>query len=510
MKILEASKVREADEYTIMHTPIKSIALMEKAAWQVANWIIEQAYTSRKLVVFAGPGNNGGDGLALARMLADEEWNVTVYMLDSNSPRSENCQTNLLRLEGIDSVKLQILSSGNTLPEIADNVLVVDALFGSGLKRPLGGFAADLVAHINQSGAVVISVDLPSGLFAEDNFSPFPDPLATKPIIAANYTLTFEFPFLSFFFPENERYVGKIITLPIGIHPTYIENVNTQYYTTELSQLKSIFRNRKKFSHKGTFGHALLVVGSYGKMGAAVLATKAALRAGAGLVTAHVPELGYHIMQGVVPEALISIDPNPSHFTQMPNCANYDAIAIGPGLGTDPETCTKLCNYLSTSTQSMVLDADAINILAQAPDQLRTLAPKTILTPHPKEFERLFGSSQGAYQRLEKQQKIAKEHQIIIVLKGAHTTTALPDGSVYFNTTGNPGMATAGSGDVLTGIIVALLAQGYTPESAAILGVYVHGRAGDLARIQHGQTSLIASDIIDNLGKAFLEIETNI
>ncbi len=509
MKILEANKVREADDYTIKYEPIDSINLMERAAWRCCDWIFGRNYKEKKIRIFSGPGNNGGDGLAIARILADGNYQVDVTVLEIGSSFSDDFTTNYQRLEGIATIQVCRIKSEEDFPEISDDEIVIDALFGSGLSRPLVGLAAKTVEHINGSGAKVISIDIPSGLFGEDNYLPFRHVEGDKPIVKADFTLTFEFPFLSFFFPENDKYVGKAVVIPIGIHRQFIENLNTRYETIESNLIRKIFRQRKKFSHKGTFGHAISIAGSYGKIGAAILASRAALRSGLGLLTAHFPHLAYHIMQTSVPEAIASIDQHEYHISQLPELADYSAVGIGPGIGKKNATRTTVAQLLEVWRKPIVIDADGLNIIAEDLDLMAKLPKNSILTPHPKEFERLFGKTNGAYHRLEVLCRLAQEREIIIVLKGAHTTVALPTGQCYFNTTGNPGMATAGSGDTLFGIILSLLAQAYPPKEAALLGVYIHGLAGDIAAAKRGQSALIAGDIIEHLGDAFLQFEDN-
>ena len=510
MKILEASKIREADAYTMKYEPIESIDLMERAAWQCAEWFFAQPFRQKAATVLAGPGNNGGDGLALARMLADETWQIKLYILQTGTEFSEDFSINLARIESIDTVSIHYVKQSSDVPVFEHNALLIDALFGSGLSRPISGLALELVQAVNTSHAMVVSIDIPSGLFAEENYTVFRNNEGAKPIIKAHHTLTFEFPYLSFFFPENESYIGKVHVLPIGLHPGFIRTVPTIYETVEEDWIRSRYRERRKFSHKGSFGHTLIIAGSYGKMGAAILAARAALRSGAGLLTVHFPNLGYNIMQTAVPEAIASIDPHDYHLSELPELNNYEAVAIGPGIGTKNATRESIMQLITHCQRPLVVDADGLNILASLEGSLEKLPANSILTPHPREFERLFGPTEGAYMRMLKQRELAQQYSLIIILKGAHTTIALPDGRVYFNTTGNPGMATAGSGDVLTGVIAALLSQAYAPEVAAIFGVYAHGLAGDLAAQKNGQMGLIASDIIEHLGIAFARIENSL
>jgi NAD(P)H-hydrate epimerase len=270
--------------------------------------------------------------------------------------------------------------------------------------------------------------------------------------------------------------------------------------------IKPMMHKRRKYDHKGTFGHALLIAGSYGKMGAAILTAKACLRSGVGLVHAHIPKAGYEIMQTAVPEAMLSMDRYDHYFSALPELDMYHAVGAGPGLGMEKQSQMALKLLIQECQQNMVFDADALNILAENKTWLPFLPQGTILTPHPKEFQRLAGHWKDDFEKLDILRNFCSKYHVYLVLKGAHTATCFPDGKIYFNSTGNPGMATAGSGDVLTGMITGLLAQGYTPGQAAVIGVFIHGLAGDLAMKEKGMESLIAGDIIEHLGRAFREV----
>ena len=502
MKILTPSQIRAIDAYTIEHEPISSIDLMERAATTCVDWIAKHFDTRRKTVIFAGPGNNGGDGLAIARILQRMRYDVSIYMLTEIGCLSPDALMNYQRLSDYRPVVL----NGKNLPVLHPSTLVIDALFGVGLSRPLDGLAAQTVTHINQSGCAVVSIDMPSGLFCDDNEGNDYDR-----IIRARYTLTFQQPKLSFFFAENAIFTGQWEILNIGLLSEAIEKQESKYFVLQKEDIAEYVQPRQKFAHKGDFGHACLIAGSRGMMGACVLAAKACLRTGAGLVTAHIPQRENIIMQASVPEALISIDENLEIFSQIPDLNIYSAIGVGPGTGKKQKTQKALLTLLREmnvlQTCGLVLDADALNILSENSDWLDLLPPGSILTPHPKEFDRLTGDSKNGYLRHLKQIEMAQKYSVFIVLKGAHTSIATPDGNCFFNTTGNPGMATAGSGDVLTGMIVSLLAQGWSPFQAACAGVWLHGVAGDISALKTGQQALIASDIIANIGKAFIEFQ---
>lgn len=501
MKIFPTSLISEIDRYTILHEPISDVDLMERASRAIADCIVGQTAFHGDVFVFCGTGNNGGDGLAVARMLASLEsrFSLNVFIFDQGKGLNGSPAINLERLKTQAKSQINFIRDEADFPVLNDDILVIDALFGNGLNRPLEGLAASLVKSINNSGALVFAIDVPSGLMGEDNGS-----VVSDNIIRADRTFTFQFPKLSFLFPENEKYVGDWQVLDIGLHPKAIKNVATPYFMLDEDFIKEIIQPRGKFSHKGTFGHALLISGAYGKMGAAVLSSKSCLRSGVGLLTTHVPAKGVSVLQTVIPEAMVSIDESDTIFTGAINLRAFSAIGIGPAIGQADDTQQAFYELIKVSKTPMVIDADALNILGLHNDWIGMLPNGSILTPHPKEFERLSGEKSEGFQRLQKALDVAKQNQIFIVLKGAHSAIICPDGEVYFNSTGNPGMATAGSGDVLTGIILSLLAQGYTSKDAALLGVYVHGLAGDIASDQKGEISLIASDIVDNLGEAFM------
>jgi len=500
MKIFESSQVRDIDAYTIEHEPVPSIDLMERAAVRLAGWHVRHFHTNRKVVIFAGPGNNGGDALALARLLAERRFRVECYLLVFGT-LSADCAINRERLLAQGKVKLMELKESDALPDIGAGDVVVDGIFGSGLSRMVKGFPLAVIRHINRFAGKVVAVDIPSGLFGEDNTGN-----NYEGVVRADVTLTFQFPFLSFFFDSNESFVGSWRVHDIRLHPDAIRDHETPYQTLEKGMIGPLLPVRKCFAHKGTFGHALLIAGSYGMMGAALLAGEACLRAGTGLVTLHIPRFGYNIVQTAFPEAIVSMDQSDILFSAPPDLSPYSAIGIGPGLGSKSNTGKGLITVLETAGIPLVIDADAINLLAAHPEWIGLLPEGTILTPHPKEFDRLAGASKNSFRRHLKQREFASEHGVYVVLKGAYTGIAAPDGRYWFNTTGNPGMATGGSGDVLTGLLTGLLAQGLPPLDAALAGVYLHGLAGDLALHGSSQEALVAGDITKHLGEAFKEI----
>ena len=505
MKILPVALIREADAFTIAHEPIADIDLMERAASVCAGWLKVHVPHERQIKVFCGPGNNGGDGLAIARMLIADGFGVGVFVLSGAGRMSESCFINFRRLKepGNNDLKefMEVADQGD-LPSLTQSDVVIDAIFGNGLTRPAEGLAAETIRHINEGGATVISIDIPSGLFCDLTTSP----VSAGKVVLADHTLTFAPPKLAFFFPENDRFVGDWHLLDIGLSRDFIDSAPVVNFTVGSDEVAPILKKRNKFAHKGLFGHALLVAGSTGKMGAAVLSASACLRSGPGLVTVRVPQSGAAILQAGVPEAMLAIDPAMDLYSEVPDLSFYTAIAAGPGLGTLPQTATALKLLIQQTKTPVIFDADAINIIAENKTWLGFIPAGCIFTPHPKEFERLVGKSSDHFERNRMQREFSIRNRCYMVLKGAHTAITDPEGRCYFNTTGNPGMATGGSGDVLTGILAGLMAQGYTPLESCLLGVFVHGLAGDTAQREQGYEALIAGDIISNLGKSFTSL----
>jgi ADP-dependent NAD(P)H-hydrate dehydratase / NAD(P)H-hydrate epimerase len=491
IKILSTTQIRELDRYTIEHEPIASIDLMERACQAFVDWYVGRFQSSSTILIVCGTGNNGGDGLGIARLLSQRKFSVTVCIVDGDSKPSLDCTTNLKRLPaevGQISFKRE--------KELPESEILIDALFGSGLSRSLQGIYADAVSKINNSSAIKIAVDIPSGLFADAN--------SRAPSVQADFTITFQLPKLSFLLPQNEKLVGEWHAVNIGLSQKFIQQTGTRHFLVDSESIKKLIKPRDKFSHKGDFGHALVIGGSYGKIGASVLATRAAIRAGSGLVTSLVPKCGYSILQSVVPEAMVLADDEEKILVHVPDIAAFTSIGIGPGLGRDPRTAAFLANLFSHEITPCVIDADALNILSDNRDIQNLISANSILTPHPGEFRRLVGNWKDDFERLEMQRSLSAKLKSIVVLKGAHTSISMPNGDIFFNSTGNPAMATAGSGDVLTGLLTALLAQGYKPADAALIGVFIHGLAGDLATKK--RYSIIASDIIEEIPAAFGQV----
>ncbi|MBL7734187.1 MAG: NAD(P)H-hydrate dehydratase [Chitinophagaceae bacterium] len=499
MLILNADQIREWDQYTIQNEPILSIDLMERAATACCEWLLSNGYSNRSFSIFCAKGNNGGDGLAIARLLSNRELDVTVNILEFGHKGTEDFQVNLARLHE-NPVEIRFISSAEAIPHIPEEEIIIDALLGSGLNRPLEGLTAELVDHLNRSGAEIIAIDIPSGLSADQSAK-------GNTVIKAAHTLSFQCFKPAFLFAENEEAIGELHVLDIGLKQDFADALPLEYKLSDHEYVKRLFRPRKKFAHKGNFGHALLIAGSFGKMGAAILSAKACIKTGSGLLSVHSPRCGYDLLQSQVPEAMVIADKEEEFNTALEeDLSPFNAIGVGPGIGVSPGTAGMLYKLLQRRQLPMIIDADALNLLAANPKWLDQLPAGSILTPHPKEFDRLFGASPNDFERMKLASQKAKALSLVIVLKGHYTLIAVPSGEKYFNTTGNAGMAKGGSGDALTGIITALMAQGYPSVDAALLGVYLHGKAGDIAAQLYSQESLTASDIIDSLGEAFLSL----
>lgn len=502
MKLLSAEQIRLWDQYTIEHEPIPSINLMERAASQCVGWLESNNYLDKSVHIFCGKGNNGGDGLAIARMLAERKIKVAVHILEFGHKGTDDFQANLARLHQHPDVLVRFIQTEENFHALSGDDIIIDALFGSGLNRGLEGVTASLVRHINNSGCTIISIDVPSGLFTDRSSK-------GQTVINANHTLSFQCYKLAFLMAENSVFVGEVHLLDIRLHPDFYLTVASNYELADNDLIRGIYKPRNKFGHKGNFGHALIVAGSYGKIGAAVLSAKACLRSGAGLLSCHIPKCGYDAMQTSLPEAMVMTDFNSSFNTGLDDDPEkYEAIGIGPGIGIASETKMMLRKILGSANKPLVLDADALNILSSQKDLLNIIPAGSILTPHPKEFERLFGETENEFERIELVLQKARELKLVIVVKGHHTLIAAPDGKAFFNSTGNAGMATAGSGDTLTGILTGLLAQGYSSLDAAILGVFIHGLAGNIAAKKFSMEAMIAGDIIDCLPEAFLHLSS--
>jgi ADP-dependent NAD(P)H-hydrate dehydratase / NAD(P)H-hydrate epimerase len=497
VKILTAAQIKELDQYTIANEPVSSIELMERASRAFVTWFTEHFNALNKVGIVCGTGNNGGDGLAIARLLKDWGYPVRVWIVKGGVPESADYKINVDRADEKKVESLE-LTEGYSKGLFDDRDILIDAIFGYGLSRPVEGVYEMVIQCMNTTKAIRVAVDMPSGLMA--------DKPSSGTIVKADYTISFQLPKLSFFLPESRQFTGEWVLVDIGLSKVFLRDLRGSNFVLNTRGVKKLLRIRNKFDHKGTFGHVLLVSGSYGKMGAAILSSRGVLRAGVGLLSVYVPRCGYSIMQTSVPEAMVMTDPHDEVLSSVPAVKGQNIIGIGPGLGTSDQTVKMLRGLLEQNQLPMVIDADALNILAEHSELQHLVPAGSILTPHPKEFERLVGKWKNDFDRLEKQKRLAAELKSVVVVKGAYSTIVSPDGLVYFNSTGNPGMATGGTGDVLTGILSGLLAQGYSAVNAAIVGVFLHGLAGDLGAVEKGAESLIASDLLDFLPLAFRQV----
>jgi len=499
MKIFTAAQIRACDTATISALRISSADLMERAAAKCTGWVAEHFPKDTLFIVLCGTGNNGGDGLAITRQMHQKGMAVKAFLLKFGDELSADCRSNFQRLKVIDEQLVTVVEEDTFITELPPHIVIIDAILGTGLSRPLEGWVATFIGHINKLPNYKVAIDMPSGLPADI----LPDEDAV--VLKADDTLSFQFYKRSFMHGEAGIFAGNVHVLDIGLDKKYIAATGSQYHTIGRADARAIYRPRSPFSHKGTYGSALLAGGSYGKMGAVALSAKAALRAGAGLVTALVPECGYNIIQTAVPEAMC-LTAGDKTLSSLEGWEKMTAVGIGPGIGLAPETAGALASFVDEYRRPLVLDADALNIIAGQKELLAKLPKGSILTPHPKEFMRLFGENTNSMIQVDHARIQAMRYNINIVLKGHHTAVITTEGECWYNMSGNAGMATGGAGDVLTGIITGLLAQGYTPDDAAILGVYVHGLAGDKAAAKRGMEALIASDITEHLGEAFLSL----
>lgn len=495
-KVFSANQIRRWEEYTMQHTPVSALQLMEQAAKACVEHLEEMLPLDAPISVFCGPGNNGGDGLVIARNLQDLGFKVSAYTFKEEAG-SIGYQESLKKFQKKKGT-IRFLVPNQPLPELQQGI-IIDAIFGIGLNKPIKGFYKKVVNYMNSLPLPVISIDMPSGLFADKSSQ-------GNSVIFADVTLSLGTEKLAFFMPENSRFTGTVLPVDIGLLPAFAISEETPHRVIMPAVPNHLMKVRDRFSHKGTFGHACLIAGSYGMMGAAVLAAQGCLRGGVGKLTAITCEKGYDIMQTRAPEALC-ITSGVDYITSVSELSAFDVIGVGPGIGRH-RAHKKLLQTVFATKKPLVVDADALNVLAENKDLISHLPEGSILTPHPAEFERLFGTTPNDFGQRKVALQMAQKHKVNIILKGGYTTIATPRNGIWFNTnTGNPGMATGGTGDVLTGILTALLAQQYAPEHACILGVYLHGLAGDYAEKSQSEEALIASDLPRFLGKAFKSVQ---
>lgn len=501
MKIFTNQQIRGIEQYTVEHDGVSTADLIERAATAITCEIMSRWRPNKHIWVFAGQGNNGADALSAARMLIEQGYHVETLLFNVFGKLSDGCINSRRRLLEVDSANFTEITNDFNPPFISPDSIVVDGLFGSGLREPLSGGFRALVDYINSSKATIVSIDVPSGMFAEWNANNL-----SRNIIHADLTLAMQFPRLAFFISDNAEYLGEWKVLDIELNSQEIKNTQSQYFLLEKHDARRILQRRGEFSTKNDYGSALIAAGSYGMLGAAQLAAKGALRSGIGKLTIHVPRCGFTVLQTAVPEAMVQVDHNDGGLTEIPLKHDYDVVAIGPGIGIHDLTIRALETFIHNAKKPLVIDADGLNCIALRPTILNSLPPMSILTPHASEFDRLFGEHTSHEARILTAIEKAEYYNIVILLKGHYTTVARPDGRLLFSASGTPALATAGSGDVLTGIITSLLAQGYPSDIAAVTGAYIHGYAGQLAAEKHGEYGVIASDIAGYTGAAINEI----
>jgi NAD(P)H-hydrate epimerase len=495
LPVLSADKIRNWDSFTIENEPISSIDLMERASNVFCKWFLEnKASGLDKILLIASKGNNGGDGLAVARLLIDRALDVDIFVADIQMNSTSDFEINLQKLLE-KRIDVKYIQKGNAFPEFGSFDIIIDAIFGSGLERPITGYWATFVNAVNNSGKIIYSIDIPSGIYS--------DKAVDGAAVKCDHCLSFESPKLGMLLPDNSEYIKNWNYKTIGLKKEYLDTIHKDTFYIEKQDVKALIKPRNRFGHKGNFGHGLLIGGSKGMIGAVVLSSKACLRTGAGLVTALLPDIGYPIIQSAVPEAIAIIGYGEEFLSESPDISRFSAVGIGTGISNNKITARFLKEIIPKLKVPVVFDADALNILSENKDILDSIPKQSILTPHLGEFSRLFGNALNGFERIKLLRQKAIEYQFYIILKGRYTAIATPEGNVYFNSSGNVGMATAGSGDVLTGIITSLLAQGYFQFEACIAGVYIHGLAGEIASGIQGLNSLIASDIIENIGSAY-------
>ncbi|UPQ75933.1 NAD(P)H-hydrate dehydratase [Chryseobacterium nepalense] len=496
MKIFTAEQIRDCDQYTIKNEPVSSVQLMERAAESCVEWISENCNHHRNFVVFCGSGNNGGDGFAIARMLYQKGFDIDVFT-HTKAKFSSDAQENFRHIKEISGITVREFKEVFNY-RFDSRTVIIDALFGTGLSRSLDGDMKNLVEFLNQKKNIKISIDLPSGLLADAVSD------SDSVVFMADYTLSFQFWKKSFLHAETGKFAGRVQVLDIHLSQDYIDETETEDFVIDDEIIKTIFKIRSEFSHKGTYGKVNIIAGSYGKMGAAVLSTRSALKTGAGLTFTLAPKCGYEILQTSDPEAMF-IEGGKDCIESF-DVDETAVCGIGPGIGTHEKTATSLLKFLKSYSKPLILDADALNIIAQDPASLNLIPKKSIITPHPKEFERLFGKTKNSFERTELAKSKSRELQIYIVLKDHHTQIVTPEGKVFYNITGNSGLAKGGSGDILTGIITSFLAQQYTEQEAAVLGVWFHGKAAEFASEKHSKESMLPSDVINEFGNVFSEL----
>ena len=503
MKIFNVQYLAEADKITIEKQGITSEELMERAATLVFEEIHSRLNNEKvPIKIICGIGNNGGDGLVVGRLLIEQGYDVEIYVVNFTKERSKDFLSNYNKIKQLGVSWPTLLKGIDDFPVFTPKDFVIDAIFGIGLNRPPEGWVAQLIEHINASGAFILSIDMPSGLFSTKV------PAPGDAVVKANYTLSFQAPKLVFFLPQTAEYVGDLQVLDIGLDREFLDSAPAEAQLINKQEAINLYIPRKNFSHKGDYGHSFIIGGSYGKIGSISLTARATLRSGAGLVTIYSPQCGYEILQSVLPEAMVLIDEGERILKNISFDIEPDVICFGMGAGTAAETLQAYEAFLKKVKKPMVIDADGLNMLSQKKELIKLVPENSVLTPHPKELERLIGKWKDDFDKIEKAKNFSKKHKLILVLKDAHTITISGD-NLYINNTGNPGMATAGAGDVLAGVITGLISQKYEPLIAAVFGTYLHGKAGDIMASKLSYQGMIAGDIADNIGLAFLDLFKN-
>lgn len=511
MKLFTNSEIAQIEQQTLAEEGITPIEMVTRVAESVAYEFMSIYKPERPVVVFAGPDTCGAYALEASRALAHAGYNPEIILFNIGGNRlNQECSVMRGRLiddEDASCDFIEVTGLQFTMPELTRNTLVIDGLFGSNFTGTLSGGYKYLVRSINESGAEIVSIDIPSGLSGDSTAG-----VIRNDVIHAHLTLAIGVPRISFFMSENGEVVGRWKVVDVGYSRKAMRAIRESFFLVEGSDVRRLLPKRQLYASKADFGHAIIFAGSYGMMGAAVLATRGALRAGAGKVTCHSPRCGYFVMQTSVPCAMFDCDPGDAAIRNIELDRSYEAVALGPGMGTADFTIDALEGFLkvaNANSRPLILDADALNCIARRPSLLSYLPVLSILTPHAAEFDRLFGVHHSPEARLMKAIEVAEFHKIIIILKGHHTTIVRPDGKICINSSGTPALATAGTGDVLTGVLAGLIAQGIKPELAALAGVYIHGKAGEIAQSKHGTYGVTAEDVADSIGMAIKKLTDN-
>lgn len=508
MKIFSNQQIRDIVRYTVEQEGIPEIELIQRAGATIAAKVIERCRPEQHIVVCAGWGDNGADALATTIELLRRGFTPEVILFNIGGSRlSDNCrQCRDALLEEWPDVRMDEVIDHFDIPELDKTCVVIDGLFGSGLDRALPQSFSVFIRSINDSGADIISIDVPSGLFGDWNLNSI-----NNNIIHARMTLAIEFPRLAFFIDDNAELVGEWEVVKVGLSRDAMRKLPYTFYQVLRRDVRSLLMQNPRWPEntKEDYGSALICAGSYGMMGAAVLACRGCLRAGAGRVTCYSPRCGYYVIQSAVPSAMFKRDPHDVAISEITLDHDYQVVAIGPGIGQNEVTINALENFLKVSnanSRPLLLDADALNCIALRPRLLDYIPVNSVITPHAREFDRLFGAQPSHEARLRKAIEMATFYKIVIVLKGRYTMVVLHDGRVYINSSGSPALATAGTGDVLTGVIAGFMAQGFKSESASIVGVYVHGCSGLICEEDHGVYGTTSEDVAQNIGRAIKEI----